>query len=246
MNEKGNSASISGAGVIGGGTYDRVTISGAGKVTGDLEADELRISGAGKVEGKVRVRAIVVSGSTVFSESVYGDEMRVSGSARIDGRAEVKELKCSGTLRVNGGIDSQYLKSSGHLRVGGDVAAEIFKASGGFQIEGLLSADRVEINLGGRCTAREIGGEKIIVRRGGWREKGILFDGLIKLFTGGGAAELRAQLIEGDEVYLEDTIAETVRGKAVEIGPGCRIETVEYSESLKVADDATVRNKSRV
>ncbi len=246
MEEKRNSASISGVGKISGGTYDRVTISGAGKVTGDLEADELRIAGAGKVEGRVRAREIVVSGSTTFSDSVYGDEMRVSGSARIDGRVEVKELKCSGSLKVNGGISSQYLKSAGHLHVGGDVAAEIFKASGGFHIEGLLSADRVEINLGGRCTAREIGGEKIIVRRGGWREKGILFDGLIKLFTGGGSEELRAQLIEGDEVYLEDTTAEIVRGKAVEIGPGCRIGTVEYSASLKVANDAVVRNKSKV
>ena len=244
--EKRNSASISGAGKISGGSYERVTISGAGKVTGDLEADELRIAGAGKVDGRVRAREIVVSGSTTFSNSVHGDEMRVSGSARIDGRVEVKELKCSGNLRVNGGIEAQYLKTSGHLRVGGDVAAEIFKASGGFQIAGLLSADRVEINLGGRCTAEEIGGEKIIVRRGGWREKGILFDGLIKLFTGGGTEELHARLIEGDEVYLEDTIADTVRGKIVEIGPGCRIETVEYSESLQVADSAVVRNRAKV
>ncbi len=246
MEEKRNSASISGAGKISGGTYDRVTISGAGKVTGDLEADELRIAGAGKVDGRVWAREIVVSGSMVFSNSVHGDEMRVSGSARIDGRAEVKEFKCSGSLRVNGGISSQYLKASGHLRVGGDVASEIFKASGGFHIEGLLSADRVEINLGGRCTVREIGGEKILVRSGGWREKGILFDGLIKLFTGGGTEELNAQLIEGDEIYLENTIADTVRGKAVEIGPGCKIETVEYSETLTVADSAVVRKRSKI
>jgi cytoskeletal protein CcmA (bactofilin family) len=246
VNEKRNSASISGAGKIGGGTYDRVTISGAGKVTGDLEADELRISGAGKVDGAVRARMIVVSGSTTFAADVHGDEMRVSGSARIDGRAEVKELKCSGTLRVENGISADYLKSSGHLRVGADAGAEIFKASGGFQIEGLLSADHIEINLGGRCTTREIGGEKIAVRRGGWRDKGILLDGLIKLFTGGGAAELHAQLIEGDEIYLEDTIAKTVRGKNVELGPGCEIGTVEYSENLRVHPDAEVEKKLRV
>ena len=246
MSEKRGSASISGAGVIGGGIYDRVTISGAGKVDGDLETDELQISGAGKVAGKVQARVIVASGSTTFTAGVHAEEMRVSGSARVDGQVHVKELKCSGTFKTNGGIHSEYVKVSGALHVGADVEAEIFRTSGGFQIYGLLSADRIEIDLGGRCTAREIGGEKISVRRGGWRERGILLDGLIKLFTGGGTAELRAQLIEGDAVSLEDTIAETVRGKTVEIGPGCRIENVEYSESLEVAKDAVVKNQVKV
>ncbi len=245
MTEKRNSASISGAGVISGGTYERVTISGAGKIDGDVETDDLRISGAGKVAGKVRAREITVSGTTTFAAGVHADEMRVSGSARVDGPVQVKELKCAGTFKATHDVSSEYIKISGSLHVDADVEAEIFKTSGGFQISGLLSADRIEIALGGRCTAREIGGEKIAVRRGGWRERGILFDGLIRLFTGGGPASLHAQLIEGDEVFLEDTTAETVRGKTVEIGPGCEIGTVEYSESLRVAHDATVKNKTR-
>jgi len=246
MSEKRNSASISGAGTIGGGIYDRVSISGAGKVTGDLTAEDIKISGAGKIQGKVEANTIAASGSAVFSEDVIADEMKISGSARVDGQVKVKELKCSGSFKTGKGISSEYIKVSGNLRTEGDVEAEIFKASGGFRIGGLLSADRVEIKLGGRCEVREIGGEKIEVTRGGWREKGILLDGLIKLFTGGGNAELHAQLIEGDEITLEDTTADTVRGKTVEIGPGCNIETVEYSESLRVADGATVRNRSRV
>ena len=246
MSDKKHSASISGAGTIGGGTYDRVSISGAGKITSDIITEELRISGAGKVQGRTEAEKIVASGSAVFAGDVIAEEMRVSGSARVDGRIEVKELKCSGTFKVAQSISSEYIKVSGDLRVGEDVEAEIFKASGGFKIEGLLSADRIEIRLGGRCQAREIGGERIEVTRGGWKEKGILLDGLIKLFTGGGMAELHTTQIEGDEILLENTTADIVRGKTVEIGPGCNIETVEYSESLRVADEATVRNKSRV
>lgn len=246
MSEKRNSASISGAGTIGGGTYDRVSISGAGKVTGDLRAEEIRISGAGKIQGRVEANTISASGSAAFSQDVVAEEMKISGSARVDGQVKVKELKCSGTFKTGKGISSEYIKVSGHLRAEGDVEAEIFKASGGFKIGGLLSADRVEIRLGGRCEVSEIGGEKIEVTRGGWREKGIFLDGLIKLFTGGGTAELHAQLIEGDEILLEDTIADIVRGKTVQIGPGCKIGTVEYSESLRVADDTTVNSRKRV
>ena len=246
MTEKRNSTSISGAGVINGGTYDRVSISGAGKISSDIRAEELRISGAGKVQGKTEATLIAASGSAVFSQDVIAEEMKVSGSARVDGQVRVKELKCSGSFKAGSGISSEYIKVSGHLRAEGDVEAEIFKASGGFKIGGLLSADRVEIKLGGRCEVREIGGEKIEVTRGGWREKGILLDGLIKLFTGGGTAELHTSQIEGDDILLEDTIADIVRGKRVEIGPGCKIDAVEYSESLRVADGAIVKNQSRV
>ena len=128
---------------------------------------------------------------------MIAEEMRVSGSGRIDGRVEAKELKCSGTLRVSGAVVSEYVRITGSLRVGADVEAAIFRATGGFDIGGLLSADKVEVKLGGRCRAREIGGERIEIRRGSWLEKGLILDGLIKMFTGGGAAELRATQIEG-------------------------------------------------
>jgi len=246
MNDKQNSVKISGAGTIGGGTYDRVSISGAGKITGDLIAEELKISGTGKIQGRAQVTQIVTSGSASFTDDLVAEEMRVSGSARVDGRAEVKELKCSGTFKVARGIASEYVKVSGVLRVGADVEADIFKVSGGFHIEGLLSADRIEVHLGGRCQAKEIGGEEIEVRRGGFKQKGIIMNGLIKMLAGGGAAELQAGQIEGDQIYLEDTTADIVRGKHIQIGPGCHIGTVEYEESLEVHSNAKVEKQTKV
>jgi cytoskeletal protein CcmA (bactofilin family) len=246
MSDDKRSASLAGAGKLSGGDYTRVSISGAGKVQGDIKAEELRISGAGKVEGRTEAMQIVVSGSGAFAGDVVADEMRVSGAARIDGSARVKELKCSGSYRAKESLVAEYIKASGQIRVGGDVEADMFKATGGFEIEGLLSADKIEIRLGGKCSAREIGGERIDVRRGGFRERGILLDGLVRMFSGGGIAELRVTLVEGDEIHLEDTIADTVRGKSVEIGPGCRIGEVEYTDHLDVHHDARVEKRTKV
>ncbi len=167
MNDRRKGASISGAGVISGGTYDRVSISGAGKITGDIHTEELRISGAGKAKGKVEATKIVVSGSVSFADDVIADEIHVSGSAHVDGRIAAKELKSSGSLKVAGDIASDYIKISGSLRAGADVETEIFRAGGGFHIDGLLSADKIEIRIGGRCQAREIGGEQIDIRSQG-------------------------------------------------------------------------------
>jgi cytoskeletal protein CcmA (bactofilin family) len=246
MNEKRNSASIAGAGKISGGTYERLSISGAGKVTGDVVAEEIKISGIGKIEGRTEAKEISASGSAAFTDTVVVEELRISGSGRVEGRLEAKEFKCSGTCRVNGSVSSEYVKVSGHLHVGGDLESAIFNTSGGFHVEGLLSADKIEVRLGGRCQAREVGGETIDVRRGGWREKGLLLDGLMKIFSGGGVAGLHADQIEGDDIYLEDTIAEVVRGKRIEIGPGCHIGKVEYEESLKVHPTAEVDKQAKV
>lgn len=247
MSEREKSVSIAGAGTIAGGTYDHVTIAGAGKVTGDVVAQEIRIAGAGRIEGRAEAREIVTAGSAAFGGDLIADEMKVSGQARVEGHVKVKELKCSGSLRAERGISGEYIKVSGQLRAGGDVESEIFKASGGFEIEGLLSADKMEIEIAGPCRAREIGGETISVRRAGWREKGLL-DGLvrIRILIGRGAPELSATQIEGDDVTLEDTIADVVRGKRIEIGPGSRIGRVEYAESLRVHQDAEVREKAKV
>ncbi|MDD5264805.1 MAG: polymer-forming cytoskeletal protein [Candidatus Bipolaricaulis sp.] len=246
MSDERRSISMSGAGKLSGGDYARVSISGAGKVDGDLKAEEIRISGAGKVSGKTEATTISISGSGVFDGPVTADEMAVSGAGRIEGDAKVKEMKCSGSFRVSGSLSSEYVKVSGHIRVGGNLEADIFKASGGFDVEGLLSADKVEIHLGGKCSAREIGGESIHVERGGLREKSILLDGLVRMFWRGAAAELTTTSIEGDEIELEGTTADVVRGKRVVIGPGCHIKTVEYTETLDVHDDAEVDKQTKV
>ncbi len=244
MSEERRSVSISGSGRLGGGEYERVTISGSGRVDGDLIAEGLKISGSGRVAGRTEAGQIVISGSGRLGGPVQADEMRVSGAANVEGTVDAKELKASGSFSAEGDIIAEYFKSSGSFRAGGDVEADIFRASGGFSIGGLLSADKIEIHLAGRCTAREIGGERIRVERPD-SFGASLISGLAKMLTGGGTAELRATQIEGDDIHLENTVADTVRGKRIAIGPGCRIGTVEYTETLSIHDDAEVKEQKK-
>jgi len=243
MSEERQSASVSGSGSLSGGTYTRISISGSGKVNGDVLVEELKISGSGKVNGRTDAGQISVSGSASFSDSLTADELRVSGVGKVEGQVRAKELKCSGSFKASGGITSDYIKLSGHLRSGGDVEADIFRASGGFDIDGLLSADKVEIHLGGRCSAREIGGERIEVQRA----SSSLLAGLVRILgVNSGISKLETRVIEGDDVLLEDTTADVVRGKRIEIGSGCRIGTVEYAERLHVQEDAVVKEQKKV
>lgn len=246
MEEKRSSASISGAGKISGGLYERISISGAGKIDGDVDAEEISASGAVKIAGRTIASRLRASGSIAFDDDAQIGEAEISGSCRFKGNLKVKEIKSSGSIKVSGNILGEYVKISGGLGVDGNVETDIFRMSGAFAIDQLLSADKVEISMGGRCRVREIGGERIEVRRHDWRGRRSILSGLARLFGHGEAAELRCQLIEGDEIYLEATRAETVRGKKIVIGKDCTIEAVEYSESLAVDDSAVVRNKVQI
>ncbi len=230
------SVSIAGSGKVAGGAYHTVKISGSGRVEGDLVAEELRISGAGKVEGAAKVREIVVSGTARFEGPVEAEALQVAGACKVEAGLSAKEVKVAGALKVEGSVKAHYFKTSGGLKVEGDLEAEIVALAGKVTVNGLLSADRVEMKLEDSSFVREIGGEVIEIRR---RRKGGFLEELgLPFFRRPG--KLQASAIEGDEVYLEGTEAKLVRGKKVTIGPGCRIERVEYEESLDVHPDAQV------
>ena len=103
---------------------------------------------------------------------------------------------------------------------------------GGFRVSGLIKAGQVDVELGGRSNARKIRGSVIVVKS---RRSFFSWARMCK--------HLNVDLIEGDDISLEATYAQIVRGTRVNVGNGCRIDTVEYSESLEVSPKATVQNQ---
>lgn len=235
------SVSISGSGRVSGGEYTQVRISGSGRVEGDVVAQEIRVSGAARFQGTVKAKEISVSGAGKFTDRVEADVLVTSGSCGIEGDAEAKELRSSGAQRIGGSFRGHYVRISGVLHVARDMETDVFTSSGKFDIGGLLSADRVEIKLVGDSRAREIGGENIDIRASSGFSFGFSLTRGFRL--GVGIGTLTVGEIEGDNVHLEATTADVVRGKIVHIGPGCRIGRVEYAESLDVHPEAEVRER---
>lgn len=69
--------------------------------------------------------------------------------------------------------------------------------------------------------------------------------GLLKFFAAD-SAELSAESIEGDEIYLENTNARVVRGNNVTIGPGCEIELVEFKNDFRQLKGAKVNDSKKI
>jgi cytoskeletal protein CcmA (bactofilin family) len=256
MTTKKGNLSIAGAGKATGGIYERVTISGAGRVEGDVEAESVKIPGAGKILGRVKANRVELAGACKIVGAVTAQEFdaagawklggdvqseifKAAGAGKVEGSLHAQEFSNAGTIKIAKNLKAQRAKFSGVFAAGEDVEASELLGRGAFRIEGLLAADRLDLELSERSWAREIGGERIIVRK---RKS---FWGWLKRFWGSGPM-LASDLIEADEISLEATVAKIVRGKRVIIGPECRIDRIEYAESLQIDPKSVVKEQVRV
>jgi cytoskeletal protein CcmA (bactofilin family) len=249
---------ISGSGSSGGGRFNSVKISGSGTIQGDIDCKDLKISGSGKINGKIiteefktsgssrisggiKAKEISISGSTRIEGTVSAAEMTVSGSSKISEDLTCKNFKSSGSTKIDGKLQGGTIKSSGSLKIEKDCEVESFISRGSVRINGLLSADKVDIEVSHESFIREIGGEIIEVKND---LSAKLLKQVVKFFIQRSDC-LRSDLIEGDEVYLENTKAKLVRGKNVKIGENCEIETVEYSGTFDIKDGSTVGKSTK-
>jgi cytoskeletal protein CcmA (bactofilin family) len=217
---------IYGQGNASGGKYSAVSIMGEGKIDGDVECTYIKIYGEGQLNGELKAEGTV----------------NIKGQTRIKGNLEAEKIKLQGELDIDGEVLVDEAVLTGNISTNGDCNAEIFTLEGGFKINGLLNADILKINLYWPCEAHEIGGSKITIKRDGK----LSFLGLKNMITHEEKNILKADIIEGDDVNIENTHAKVVRGNNITIGPGCKIELVEYKKDFKQDKSAQVSTKKTI
>ena len=237
-----NDIKISGSGTAGGGKYNNVIISGSGKINGNLECVDFKISGSSKVMGNLKAETIKISGSARIEGDVEVEEMTVSGSSHVTGQVKGQSIKINGATHIEGNLYGEKVSITGSAHIEKNCEVECFKARGSFKIQGLLNAGEVNIKIGGNCIVKEIGGEHIEIRVNPMDN--FFFRKVIdKIFNSKG--ELTTELIEGDEIYLENTNAKIVRGNNITIGEGCNIGLVEYSGEINISSASIVKEQKQ-
>ncbi|WP_238652927.1 cell shape determination protein CcmA [Paenibacillus piscarius] len=207
-----------------GGRYNKVNINGVSKINGALEARTCKCDGVLKVNG-----------------DLTAEEIELNGNVSVKGSLHTGVMKLEGVLSGEGGLRGERCELDGMLKLKGSCELEELTGEGVFTIGGLLSAGRIDFGLHGRAEAGEIGVESLRIRKQGSSAWGRLLGGIIPKLK----IELRAKVIEGDDLDLEYTSAEVVRGGKVSIGPGCNIGLVEYRTHLSVHPGAHVLKEEK-
>jgi cytoskeletal protein CcmA (bactofilin family) len=231
---------INGAGSASGGAFNAVEINGEGKINGDVDCLDFRINGASNVKGSVQTGSGKINGRSVIGGNLAAEAFKISGSIDIYGNASVKEIKVEGFADIKGGLSAEEVDVKGGIKVKGDCSAEVFRARGSFNVGGLLNAGSIDIVLYGNCQAREIGGEKINIRRDKGNKIRRLIGALLPFNN-----QLDTETIEGDDIHLEYTRAGVVRGNNVSIGAGCDIGLVEYRNDFQQDREASVKDSRK-
>jgi cytoskeletal protein CcmA (bactofilin family) len=227
---------INGSGSYSGGRYDKIVIRGEGTIINDIEGSVFKTYGTSEIAANVKAESMRVFGESEIQGSLSSKKCLVMGTMSIKGKANINDLKIRGMMDAGTYLNGEKADIKGSLSADGDVEFEFFSSIGSFEIKGLLSADTINVRLRhSHSTAEEIGGGKIIVKR-----KSLLIP-FIK-----DEGHLAAKVIEGDHIYLENTEAQIVRGNTVEIGPGCTIGQVEYSDHYSQDKESTVKGKTKL
>lgn len=235
---------ISGSGDANGGVYDEVRLSGSSDIHGDIDCNNIKISGSSDVHGSIKAKTAEISGSSDINGSLTAEEyVRISGSSDIYGDVITKKIRISGSSDIKGNLRAEEVELSGASDITKNCETENFHGRGCFDIGGLLNADIIDIEIDGRSSVSEIGGEKIKIKYQDRNSMGL--KNFIKdIFNV--KEYLKTHLIEGDDIYIEGTNADIVRGSTVTIGEGCSIDLVEYKDEIKVHDGATVREQRKI
>lgn len=210
---------IMGESFLSGGSYGKVKIMGSAWAQEDLEAEKIRVFG------------------TAEFRSLKAGAIKIAGSARFEGPLNVITLDIAGSADALATIKAQEIKVFGSLTAKAEVSTERFVAKGTFELTS-LNANDVRIELAEVCRVGEIGAENVKVEPISMFRLGFFGSNHKKI--------LRADTIEADHIELSNTVAQTVKGNQVIIGPRCEIETVEYKDSLKVHPRSIVKNQVKI
>lgn len=229
-----------------GGVYKRVHFQGDMTIDGDLDCLELKVNGVLNEMGNLKSNTGEINGSAAVKGNLESEDINVNGELKVDGNMSVDKIKSNGRLIIKGNVSSEELDINGELKVNGKCDAETISLKGAFNINETLNVGDVNIKLYGPSEAKEIGGSKIHIQKGGGDNK--IMQILAAIFNPLNIykAHLKVDTIEGDDISLENTTANIVRGDTVDIGDGCEIDLVEYKTGFDKAPGASVLKHVKV
>ncbi len=238
---------ISGFGQVAAGEYESISISGSGRLTGNVRCAGFHISGAASGEALVCKNDISVSGDCRFTGGVEANSVSVSGAFSCAGPLRVAEkLSCSGSISCESNVKCATLSVSGCLSASGDIEAEKVDIRGKVDCTGLLNAEEVTITTNEGMEIGSIGGSAVAVARYDKAKRALRIPLLAAFMKSGSEPVYVRNAIEADVIALENVTTPRVSGRIVVIGEACNIDLVQYSEHVEISPNAKVGRTEQI
>lgn len=196
-------------------TFGKLSVAGA------LSCEEIKVEGFTEVHGDCRAGNIVINGWL----RVHGF-LVVSGALETNGSGEVRDDVTGADLRVGGRFRARKILLTNQA----DIAGELLETQQG------IKAKAVTIRSGTTCRGPVVGGRvelgkssfSLVNQGASWAGQSIRIRAVGRM-TG-------AEDIYGEEVVLgKNSRCRRIFADKVEVGDGCTVEQVVYTEELRGA-----------
>ncbi len=192
-----------------------------------INNNDITISGVMKINDNLDASGVNVSGIFKMKGNLTSQRLQSSGIAKILGSAEITEVSNSGILKICGKLKTNKLISSGVISVD-DVDAEIIKINGKVNVENNMNCDQLTIDFKSKSFVGSIEASSINIKCYRFSKK------------------LHVNTISADEIKIENVICEKITGNNVIIGPNCKINYLEYINSIEIDKSSKVINKQKI
>jgi len=175
---------------------------------------------------------VKIEGVVTINSDITCKDMNIEGVCRVRGGIACGTGKIAGTTTIYGPVKAENISLQGMLKISGDFSCDSLKVDGTLDVEGVLSADDIDIFMASGCSAREVCGHSLKLRRRG----SSVFMSIFK----GRRNEFKADSVECDIVDIEHAKVNTILADRVVLGEGCEIGRVEYISSADISPKARV------
>lgn len=219
------------------GVYGKISSAGDLRIVGKIKVEKIKSAGDLTANEEVEVENMTIFGDALFKKLIKGSKVSTFGDLESLSTVEVKDLSVYG--EVKGKVfNTEKFTVNGDIEAADEINADFLQINGAIEGVGSMNIGSGNFNLAGNSKVNEIFCQELKVNAGNSTYTGIL-SGLISQSNG----KLFAELIEGDEIFLENTICDIVRGKNIQIGKGSKIRRVEYQNTLKIYENGEVTEK---
>ncbi|RXK17651.1 hypothetical protein [Macrococcus sp. DPC7161] len=213
------------------GIYEKVTVNANSDTNGSIELNEIMIepSGIFTVNGKLNAPFVEVKGQLHITDTLETQTLNVAkdASLKVEKQTVGNTLHNKGKASFETDVFIPEITNDAELYIDGLTDTKSFKSTGLIEVHQMLTAEKINITLGSASYIKAMKAQKIDVKAD--RELLVFKDDDHKLTS---------KEIIGNDITLENTVCDVVRGKNVKILNNCMIKTIEYSESYSFDGDS--------
>lgn len=211
---KMNNIKVDGFGKVNEGQYDSISISGSGKLCGDIQCKQLNVEGSGKSEGNLTCDTIVVSGVMKNEGNLNVKEANIEGVCNCEGDFKAERIVIDGAIKSEGYLNAEYLEVNGALKNDTEI-----------------NVDHMIVD--GKVKAVDIVGRKIEMN------SNKIFRGF---FSSISHFENQVNTITCDEIIASSLKCDKISCDHIVLKHGCKIDVVECYGTLSYDSTCNIRS----